>query len=128
MLEILSAEESLDINTEPPILEEVKEAIGAMKSGKAAGVDQVTADMLKEEETETPQLLTRIFRDIWERESPPEDSKIGLIVKLEKKGDLSDCNNWQGIAPLSITSKIIHSRLTVVLNSCIREQTGFRAD
>lgn len=53
MLEILSAEESLDINTEPPILEEVKEAIGAMKSGKAAGVDQVTADMLKEEERDT---------------------------------------------------------------------------
>lgn len=65
-----------------------------MKSGKAAGVGQVTADMLKIEETETPQLLTRIFRDIWEKESAPEDWKIGLIVKLAKKGDLSDCNNW----------------------------------
>ena len=34
-------------------MEEVKAAIKEMKSGKAAGVDGVTAEMLKAEETDT---------------------------------------------------------------------------
>ena len=47
-----------------PTMEEVKAAIKEMKSGKAAGVDGVTAEMLKAEETETPRLLTEIFINI----------------------------------------------------------------
>jgi len=37
----------------------------------------------------------------------PEDLKPGLIVKLVKKGDLSDCIKWRGIhvTLLSLTSK-----------------------
>lgn len=131
-LEIPLTEEDLDINPEPPILEEMKAAIKAMKRGKAAGVDRVTADMLKAEETETPELLTRILRDISESESAPKDWKIGLIMKLVKKGDLSDCNTWRGITLLSITSKvlskIIHSRLIIALDNHVREEhAGFRA-
>ena len=41
--EIEAAEEDLDICTDPPCLEEVKEAIKMMRSGKAAGADGVTA-------------------------------------------------------------------------------------
>jgi len=74
-------------------MEEVKAAIKVMKSGKAGGADGVTAEMLKVEETETPRLLTCIFREIRESETIPEAWKTGLFVKLPKKGDLGDCNN-----------------------------------
>jgi hypothetical protein len=28
------------------------------------------------------------------------------FVKIPKKGDLSDCNNWRGVTLLSVMSKI----------------------
>ena len=66
--DIPAAREDLDINIDAPTMEGVKAAINEMKSGKAAGVDGVTAEMLKAEETETLLLLTEIFRNIWESE------------------------------------------------------------
>ena len=45
--DIEAADVTLDINTDPPSLEEVQTAIKAMKSGKAGGLDGITADMLK---------------------------------------------------------------------------------
>ena len=79
------AVEDLDICTDPPTMEEVKDAIKAMKSGRAGGADGVTAEMLKAEETETPRLLMCIFREIWESEMIPEAWKTRLIVKLPKR-------------------------------------------
>ncbi len=32
--------------------------------------------------------------------------KKGLVVKIFKKGDLRDCNNWTGVTLLPIISKI----------------------
>ena len=62
-------------------MEEVKAAIKEMKNGKAAGVDGVTAEMLKaEEKTETPRLLTEILRNIWESEETQDTWKTGLIL------------------------------------------------
>ena len=60
--------EDLDICIDPPTLEEVEAAIKAMKSGKAGGADEVTVEMLKAEETETPCLLMCIFREMGERD------------------------------------------------------------
>lgn len=86
--------EDLDICIDPATMEEVKAAIKAMKSGKAGGADGVTADMLKADETETPRRLMCICREIWESETIPKVWKTGLIIKLPKKGDLGECNNW----------------------------------
>ena len=128
--EILEADVDLDINTEPPSEVEVKASIAAMKSGKAGGIDGVTADMLKTEEHTTPKLLTQIYNVIWSDEAAPPEWKTGLIAKIPKKGDLSDCNNWRGITLLSLTSKvfsrIIFKRLLEALQEVLRqEQAGF---
>ena len=47
--DIPAAREDLDINIDAPTMEEVKAAIKEMKSGKAAGVDRVTAEMQKKQ-------------------------------------------------------------------------------
>ena len=130
--DISPAEETLDIDTDPPTLEEVKQAIKAMKNGKAGGLDGVTADMLKAEELETPRYLQGILEEVWESELIPKAWTTGLIIKIPKKGDLSDCNNWRGITLLSLTgkimSRIIHRRLSNALDGKLRtEQAGFRA-
>ena len=129
--DIAAADEPLDINTDPPTLEEVKTAIKAMKSGKAGGLDGITADMLKAEEVETPVILQSILENIWNDMVIPKEWTTGLIIKLPKKGDLSNCNNWRGITLLSLTSKImsriIHRRLSNALDETLRsEQAGFR--
>jgi hypothetical protein len=56
----------------------------------------------------------------------------GVLVKLPKKGDLSNCNNWRGITLLSIPSKVLAKvilhRINAKLDETLRkEQAGFRA-
>ena len=87
--------------------------------------------MLKTEENVTPKIFHKIFQDIWETEDIPQSWKKGLIVKLPKKGDLGDCNNWRGITLLSDTSKvftrIILKRIKEAIDEVLRqEQAGFR--
>jgi hypothetical protein len=129
--DIKPAESELEIDTACPTLEEVKECIKTMKKGKSPGTDRVTAEMIKTEEKETPRILTNIFRKIWDEEEIPDEWRQGLIIKLPKKGDLGDCNNWRGITLLSLTSKIfskiILNRLRKGVDNKLRqEQAGFR--
>ena len=129
---IIPSSELLDIDTDPPNVEEVKRAIKALKDGKTPGIDQVYAEMLKADEQTTATVLTDILCDIWESEEAPLSWKTGLIVKLPKKGDLTICNNWRGMMLLSVTYKflsrvVVLNRLTTTVDPLLRqEQAGFR--
>ncbi len=63
-------------------------------------------------------MMTDILHDIWESEDVPLSWKTSLIVKLPKKGDETNCNNWKGIMLLSDTvpSQIILNRLTMAVD------------
>ena len=57
--------------------------------------------------------------------------KQGLIVKIPKKGDLTECGNWRGITLTSVPSKIfgrvLIDRIRDGVNNKLRdEQAGFR--
>jgi hypothetical protein len=60
----------------------------------------------------------------------PNEWKKGIIIKLPKKGDLTNCNNWRGITLLSSSSKIL-PRIILnrikrhIDNKLRREQMGF---
>jgi len=65
------------------------------------------------------------------RKKIPDDWTKGIIIKLAKKGALSDCNNWCSITLLSIPSKIlakiIIQRITDAIDKQLREeQARFR--
>ena len=83
--DIPASDEPLEINTDPPTIDEVKIAIKRMKSGKAGGLDGITADMLKAEEVDTPVYLHSILGNIWNNMTLPEKWKTGLIIKLPKR-------------------------------------------
>ena len=100
------AEDAHNINTSPPTHEEVKCATQAMKGGKAAGIDAVLAKMLKADLTTSTKVLTELFRNIWDKETIPDDWDKGLFVKLPKKSNLQNCDNWRGITLLSIPTKV----------------------
>ena len=104
--EIWESEEDLDILTEPPSVEEVYQAIKKIKSDKAPGEDEITADLLKGGGMEICYVLCLIFNNICENEEAPEEWKTGLIVKLPKWGDPTTFDNWRGVTLLSLTSKV----------------------
>ena len=123
--------DDLKICTDPPSKEEITKAIKSMKPGKAAGIDGIQAELLKADMGTATEELHSLFIDIWEENKIPADWSKGLIVKLSKKGDLGNCDNWRGITLLSIPSKvfcrILLNRIDEELDKTLRqEQAGFR--
>ena len=125
------ADQRLDLNCEPPTLEEIKKAIDYLKNNKSAGPDDITAELLKADaETAANQLLP-IIQKIWQDEIYPNDWKNGHITVLPKKGDLTLCTNHRGIMLLSIPgkvlSRIILERMKNEVDILLRKnQAGFR--
>ena len=125
------AQDPLIIDTSPITAIEIKEALKTIRSGKAAGVDSIHAEMLKADPVTATLVLVDLFKTIWESDTIPSDWAKGLIVKLPKKGNLQNCDNWRGITLLSIPGKIFCRVLLQRIESAIdnklrEEQAGFR--
>ena len=123
--------DKLDIDCSPPTKNEILKAIKSLKNNKAPGIDNITAEVLKTDIRFATDWLYDLFYKIWNVETIPEDWCRGLIVKLPKKGDRTQCTNWRGITLLSVPSKIfckiIQMRLSDAINTILREeQAGFR--
>ena len=88
--------------------------------------------MLKCSENDAGKQLHSLFNSIWKDQCASEDWKKSRIVKVPKKGDLSECDNYRGISLLSVPSKILCRVLTDRLKSGVdemmrQEQAGFRS-
>lgn len=77
-----------------------------MKSGKAAGPDDIPSEALKADPAISVEMLYTLFEKIWEEEQIPVDWKEGHQAS-QKKGDLSNCNNYRGIT-LSVPGKVFN--------------------
>ena len=121
----------MQIKEGKPSRVEIVEAIKTMKNKKAAGMDGIKVELLKEGLESIIEKLEELYGMIWEREEIPEDWKKGKIITIPKKGDTSRCDNWRGITLLSVPgkifSKIIMNRLKEEIDKRLRkEQAGFR--
>ena len=100
--------------TEPePLLDEIRAAVKQLKSGKAPGLDNVPAELLKHCGGAGIRALHSICCKIWESCQWPTDWKIQEFVMLYKSGNMKECNNYRTIALISHTSKVL---LIVILN------------
>ena len=111
--------------------EEVKEAINRLKNGKAAGHDNVKAEMIKTLGESGIKILTAILNKAWNLGSIPTDWEVGIIILIFKKGNARDCKNYRGITLLSIASKVyervIESKLLKKTDKqMLDSQSGFR--
>jgi len=75
--------------------------------------------------------MTKIIHQFWRDESAPEEWLAGELAILEKKGDLSDPNNYRGIMLLEtfykIIANVLHAKLLPIVESLDNEsQCGFR--
>ena len=120
----------LNINVEEISINEIKSALKLLKNRKSPGVDEITAEVLKVDTETTATVFHSLFQHIWKHQAIPADWTKGIVIKLPKKGDLSDCNNWRGITLLSVPSKVflrvILNRIDKAIDAKLRnEQAGF---
>ena len=99
---------------------------------KAPGPDNTPLEVLNADAGVTADILLDLFQEAWDTEEVPQEWRKGYIIKLPKKGDLSECKNWRGIQLLSLPSKIftriILERIRAAVYEKLRdEQAGFRA-
>ena len=76
-----------------------------MKTGKSPGTDNICIELLKTDVITAGNVFTDLS-DIWTTNEIHRDWNKGLIIKIPKKGDLQNCDNWRGITLLSMPSKI----------------------
>jgi hypothetical protein len=114
---------------QPITVNEVEEAIRAMKTGKATGPDDIAAELWKSRNWNPAVWLTQLFNRIAAEKKAPTDWSRSITVPIwKKKGSPADCNNYRPIRLLSHTMKIFERvidrriRDTVQLTS---NQCGF---
>jgi len=125
-----TSENETEINLDPPTKIEIQLAFSQLQNGKAAGLDNINFELLKVDPEITVEMLYPLLEKIWKEEKIPEDWEEGLIMKIPKKGDLSDCNNWRGVTLLSIPSKILNRIILNRIQNTVehhlrKEQAGF---
>eukprot|EP00745_Piridium_sociabile_P019023 TRINITY_DN2876_c1_g1_i4.p1 TRINITY_DN2876_c1_g1~~TRINITY_DN2876_c1_g1_i4.p1 ORF type:complete len:404 (+),score=105.74 TRINITY_DN2876_c1_g1_i4:2-1213(+) len=129
---VLTSQESSNEDNFPILREEVEAAIRSLKNGKAAGTDNIPAELIKHGGEAVTDILTRICNLIWQTGEWPTTWTQSLIVTLPKKGNLQQCQNYRTISLISHASKVM---LKVILNRLkpqaeeiiAEEQAGFRS-
>ncbi|VDP69626.1 unnamed protein product [Schistosoma mattheei] len=97
----------LPIDVGPPTIDETSMAIRQIKSGKAVGPDNISADALKADVAVTARIFHILFSKIWDEEQIPIDWKEGHLIKIPGKGNLSKCDYYRGITLLLNTRKSV---------------------
>ena len=75
--------------------------------------------------------LLELYSDVWRECKVPTDWCDAGLVPIPKKGDLSSCDNWRGIALLDVVGKVVarvlQERLQKIAEDELPEsQYGFR--
>ena len=93
-----SAAQDLTIHDHQPTLEEILEAIGRMKTNKAAGLDcAITAEDLQSGGGAMADVIHCFCVEVYSNLTPPDQWITSVIVALPKNGDLSLITNYGGI-------------------------------
>ena len=97
-------------------LEEVEKACKSLKNRKAAGLDGVSGELMKNGGYWMKVSLCYLFNAALDQRCVPSDWRKGLIVPIFKEGDKEVASNYRGITLLSIVGKlfvtIIEKRLS----------------
>jgi len=112
-------------------IEEIEKALKSLKPDKAAGPDNLTAELLKLGGDTVASELREIIESVWDTGKWPEDWTTSTFIPLYKKGDITQCSNYHTISMISHASKVllkviqerIHAKVEFELDEM---QAGFR--
>ena len=92
MLQVVDADQP--INKAAPSIDEVKEVVGKLRGGKAAGLCNFSAELLKAGGEAMIHGLHAVLTAVWLSGITPPHWKRELVVPIWKdKGDYQDCDN-----------------------------------
>jgi hypothetical protein len=94
-----------------PSASEVEVAVGRLKRYKSPGVDQIPAELIQGGGEASRSEVHKYIMLIWNKEELPYQWKESIVVPIHKKGDKTDCSNYQGISLLSTSFKILSNIL-----------------
>ena len=100
---------------------EAKQALGSITTNKASGCDGIPAELFKILKDGAVKVLHSICQQIWKTQQWPQDWKMSVFIPIPKKGSAKNCSNYQTIALISHTSKIILKILQVRLQQNVTE-------
>ena len=107
-----SAKSSLD---QPISRCKILGAISSLKNNKAISFDKVSNEMLKCSKLINANQLTSLFNSILSSSIYPSSWNTSILTPLHKSGELSDPNNFRGVAVSSclgeLFNKILNNRL-----------------
>jgi len=112
--------------------EEVVHQIKKLKTNKAPGFDNISAEMIKAGGDVSVHMLHSLSNRVFEDQCCPEDWGKAVIVPIYKKNDKTVCENYRGISLLSTPGKVFTGMLQERLKKHVEaivaeEQAGFRA-
>jgi len=115
-----------------PTLEEILEALSSVNSGKATGKNGLLPELLKCCDDDLIKYVHDLFVVVWEEEELPKEWRDALLVPVQKKGDLTKCDNRREISFLDITGKLFRKVLWRRLQELAEEllsdlQCGFHS-
>ena len=122
------------INKAATSIDEVKEAVAKLSSRKAAGICNISAELLKAGGKAMIRELHAVLIAVWHSGTIPPDWKRGLVIPIWKdKGDRQDCNNYRRITLHSVPGKVLAHMLLMRVRSHLlkyqrSEQSGFTPD
>ena len=111
--------------------EELQAVLRKVSNGKAAGLDEIPAEVWKSGSFNN--ILLDICNGTLLRGEKPQEWSLSGIVPIPKKGDLSKASNYRGISLTSIAAKIFNrlilNRIRPHIEPLLRpNQNGFRAE
>ena len=129
---VLNCPHATNDDDHPILRQEVEAAIRSLQKGKAAGMDNIPAELVHAGGEAMVSALTTICNKIWQTGEWPTPWTQSLIITIPKKGNLQLCQNYRTISLISHPSKVM---LKVILNRLkpqaetiiAEEQAGFRA-
>lgn len=116
---------------ELPTMEELTRAVTQLSNGKAAGCSGILPEMVKCAGPDFATALLDIIHKAWREGCVPKEWRNAELVPIPKKGNLTSCDNWRGIALLDVVGKVvgrlIQTRLQQLAERELPEsQCGFR--
>ena len=109
-------------HVEPDILKcEVKWALESITISKARGDDGIPVELFQFLEDDAVKVLHSICQQIWKTQQWPQDWKRSVFISIPMKGNAKQYSNYNTIALISHTSKvmlkILQARLQQYMNS-----------
>ncbi len=129
----VEAEEGVEEDERGPAVlkSEILLAISELKEGKAVGVDEIPAEMLKRLGEKALQEVYDICQDMYEVGKWPDDFTRAAMIPLPKKNNAVKCSDFRTISLICHASKIMLRVLTKRIEAKTkqllgRNQFGFR--